>query len=201
MNGASLDIVAPQFVVGTWDRLKAGQQRVFTSYVKRTFGSEAAPDPGGFARGLWNDSAQAANAGLDQVIRVIDGEALPAPDQHWQKGTGPDGRAIGSLPVLFIGVFILSGILRRVAGRGLGALLAAILVGGAVYLVIRWLPFAAFAALFAALLVAGGGAGGRGNRWVSGGGGGFRGGGGFGGGGVRGGGGGSFGGGGASGRR
>ena len=140
------------------------------------------------------------NAGLDQVIRVIDGEALPAPDQHWQKGTGPDGRAIGSLPVLFIGVFILSGILRRVAGRGLGALLAAILVGGAVYLVIRWLPFAAFAALFAALLVAGGGAGGRGNRWVSGGGGGFRGGGGFGGGGFRGGGGGSFGGGGATGR-
>jgi uncharacterized protein len=145
------------------------------------------------------------NAGIDQVMRVIDGEALPPPDQQWHKGTGPDERSIRSLPMLLVGAWFLCNILRRVAGRGLGAFLAAILVGGAVYLVVRWLPFAAIASLIAALLVAGGGGGGRGNRWISGGrgggfGGGFGGGGGFRGGGFGGGGGGSFGGGGASGR-
>ena len=144
------------------------------------------------------------NAGVDQAIRVVDGEALPAPDRGWQKGTGPDERAIKSLPLLFIGGFLLCNFLRSVAGRGFGALLAAVLVGGGVWLVIRWLPFAAMAAFFAALIVVGGNSG-RGGRWSSGGGGwgggGFGGGGfGGGGGGFGGGGGGSFGGGGASGR-
>ena len=144
------------------------------------------------------------NAGLDQAIRVIDGEALPAPQPGWQKGAGPDERALRFLPALFIGLFVVGQGLRRVAGRGIGALLAAVLAGGGTYLLVRWLPFAAMAALIAALWVAGGQMGGRGGRWSSGGGG-WRGGGGFGrgggfGGGFGGGGGGSFGGGGASGR-
>lgn len=65
MNGNTLDVVAPRFVVGTWDKLKAGQQRVFITFVERVHGAAAAADPAGFARGLWNDSAQAANSGAN----------------------------------------------------------------------------------------------------------------------------------------
>jgi uncharacterized protein len=139
------------------------------------------------------------SAGVTQIMQVVDGEALPAPDSSW-KG---NGNAIGhALPGLFIGFFIVSSILRSIFGRVGGAAASAGLVG-----VVAWffsqllLAALGFAALgFVVALVLGlSGAG-----WSSGGRGGFGGfgglgGGGFGGGGF-GGGGGGFGGGGASGR-
>ena len=150
------------------------------------------------------------NAGLDQVIRIIDGEALPEPDRAWKKDTGPGPGTAFSIPLLFFGVVILTTILRKVAGRGFGALIAAIVVGGGVYLLLLSIPFAPLTKLLASIvsgIVAASMVAGRetgGGRWSSGGGGwggGYRGGGfGGGGGGFGGGGGGSFGGGGASGR-
>jgi uncharacterized protein len=132
-------------------------------------------------------------AGVDRVLRVIDGEALPKPEEKRSGGT----RGIGEfLPVALILALVMGVVLRTVLGRFPGALVT----GGAVTIVAWMLAGAISAALFAGLiafmLTLLGGMGGRG---LGGGGmgGGFSGGG-FGGGGFSGGGGG-FGGGGASG--
>lgn len=141
------------------------------------------------------------NAGLDQMIRVIDGEPLPEPDQRWQGGR-PDFQ--GLLPILLIVVLIGSTVLRSIFGRGLGATLTGGGVGALAYLVSRALGIAVFAGLIAFFfsLFAGIGPRGWSSRARHAGWGGGWGGGGFGGGGGGGfsGGGGGFGGGGASGR-
>jgi len=143
------------------------------------------------------------NAGLDQMIRVIDGEPLPAPDLGWQ---GHSVRGLSHLvPFLFVAVFFGSVVLRSLFGRGLGAVIAGAATGVVVYLVGQAIFIALIAALIAFLFclisgLSGGGmwssyprAGGWGGGFGSGGGG-FTGGGGFSGGG------GGFNGGGASGR-
>jgi uncharacterized protein len=138
-------------------------------------------------------------AGVDGILRVIDGEPLPKPE-----GRRPAGmRGIGSfLPVLMILALVVGGVLHAVLGRFPGALVT----GGAVSIVAWMLAGAISVALIAGVIaflftLLGGGMGGRG---LGGGGlGGGFGGGGFGGGGFGGGGfsgGGGFGGGGASGR-
>jgi uncharacterized protein len=132
-------------------------------------------------------------AGVDQIIRVIDGEPLPEPSGRSAGGIADIEQYI---PVIFVLALVLGGLLRAVLGRFPGSL-----VTGGVVAVIAWL----FAGALSIALVAGvmallftllsGGMGGLGV-------GGLRGGigtGGFGGGGFSGGGGG-FGGGGASGR-
>ncbi len=130
-------------------------------------------------------------AGLDQMIRVIDGEPLPAPDAQTIGGV-TDIRQYG--PLVFILALVIGRVLRPVLGRFPGAL-----VTGGVVAVIAWLVagalFIALGAGVMALLftLVGGGMGGYGM-------GGHRGGFGRGGGGGFGGGGGGFGGGGASGR-
>jgi len=140
-------------------------------------------------------------AGVDRILRVIDGEPLPTPEESRPAGI----RGIGSiLPVVMILALVVGGVLHTVLGRFPGALVT----GGAVSIVAWMLAGAISVALIAGVIaflftLLGGGMGGRGS-----GGGGFRGGGfgggGFGGGGFGGGGfsggGGGFGGGGASGR-
>jgi uncharacterized protein len=142
-------------------------------------------------------------AGVDRILRVIDGEPLPAPEER----SPAERRGIGSiLPVLMILALVVGGVLHAVLGRFPGALVT----GGAVSVVAWMLAGALSVALIAGIIaflftLLGGGMGGRGSGGggVGGGfGGGFGGGGfggGFGGGGFSGGGGG-FGGGGASGR-
>jgi uncharacterized protein len=130
-------------------------------------------------------------AGVQQIMRVIDGEPLPAPMQNPAAGSG-DVRQVA--PVLLILALAVGGVLRAALGKVPGALVT----GGAVA-VVAWFMVGALSvalvagviALFVTLL--GGGTLGRGLGGIYGGGG--RG----GGGGFRGGGGG-FGGGGASGR-
>jgi uncharacterized protein len=138
-------------------------------------------------------------AGLDQMIRVIDGEPLPAPQAPAAKR-----RDIGQwIPVLMLLVFVGGGVLRSMLGRFPGALVT----GGAVAAIAWLLAGAVFVALIAGVIAfmftaLSGSVGGRRGGFGGGfGGGGFRtGGGSFGGGGGFSGGGGSFGGGGASGR-
>ena len=137
-------------------------------------------------------------AGVDQIIRVVDGESLPQPGGRSANGIGNIQQYV---PVIFILAMVLGGVLRSVLGRFPGSLVT----GGAVAIV-AWL-FAgavsiglvagAIALLFTLL---GGGMSGHGMRRHHGGlgTGGFSGGG-LGGGGF-GGGGGGFGGGGATGR-
>ncbi|HEX7811851.1 MAG TPA: YgcG family protein [Burkholderiales bacterium] len=141
------------------------------------------------------------NQGVDRLIRVIDGEPLPAPSRA---SSGAGARSIETYFVLFLAiVFAVGGALRAMLGR----FPAAALIGGATG-VLAWfiaapIFVAALVGIVGFFLTLLGGAvgglprGGRGRGW--GGGGGF-GGGGFGGGGGFSGGGGGFGGGGASGR-
>jgi len=152
-------------------------------------------------RFLQGDFYGGISDGVDRILRVIDGEPLPKPEERRTAGT----RGIGSiLPVMMILALVAGGVLHTVLGR----FPAALVTGGAVSVVAWMLAGAISVALIAGVIaflftLLGGGMGGRGLgvggfRGGGFGGGGF-GGGGFGGGGFSGGGGG-FGGGGASGR-
>jgi uncharacterized protein len=153
------------------------------------------------------DFAGGITAGVEQMIRVVDGEPLPEPDQQW--GGGTESLA-NMLPFLLGVVFVGSAVLRSLFGRALGSVATGGVTGGIAWWLTSVLGLAmgiGFVAFVVSLLLGFGG----GSRWSSRpghggwttggwGGGGFgtggagRGGGGFGGGG------GSFGGGGASGR-
>ena len=135
-------------------------------------------------------------AGVGQIIRVIDGEPLPAPGN---KPVGGTGNLQQYLPVLFILALAVGGVLRAALGKVPGSL-----VTGGVVAVIAWFVVGAVSMALGAGLIAlfvtllGGGMGARGFGGYYGGGG--RSGSGGGGGGGFSGGGGGFGGGGASGR-
>jgi uncharacterized protein len=142
------------------------------------------------------------SAGLDRMIRVIDGEPLPPPARS---APAVDGDVLQFLPVVLVAALVIGGLLRALLGRALGAAATGGAVGLLAWLLAGTLFIGIVAGVFAFFftLVGGVGAGlGRGGRY-----GGFPGGwggGGFGrggglGGGFRGGGGG-FGGGGATGR-
>ena len=144
------------------------------------------------------------NAGIDRMIRVIDGEPLPAPAKA---APAADEGALQILPVLLVLALVAGAILRRLLGRFVGSLATGGVVGGLAWLLAGTLAIALLAAIVAFFFTLISGAGGSGRRYYGGfpggygggwGGGGW-GGGGFGGGGFSGGGG-SFGGGGASGR-
>jgi uncharacterized protein len=146
------------------------------------------------------------SAGLQQVMKVVDGETLPAPDRQWRR---PIDRLAGIAPVLFFAVLIGGAVLRALLGRTLGALATGAVAGGVVWLVSQLVGFAIAAGLVAGVIslvagIASSVGGGRRGGWGGGMGGlgglGGLGRGGFGGGGGFRGGGGSFGGGGASGR-
>jgi uncharacterized protein len=137
------------------------------------------------------DFSGGINAGITQMIRVIDGEPLPEPVQS-RLGNTADIEKF--LPVFLILALVVGGVLRSLFGRVPGAMIT----GGVISLLAWFFVGVVFIALIAGViaffftLLSGG-------RGMGGGFGGGRSGGGFGGGGFSGGGG-SFGGGGASGR-
>ena len=138
-------------------------------------------------------------AGVDQIIRVIDGEPLPEPNAK------PAGGVAGIqqyVPMIFVLALVIGGVLRSVLGRFPGALVTGGAVAGLAWLVVGAVSIALGAGVIALLFtLLSGGMGGHGVRGHRGGfGTGGFGGGGFGRGGGFGGGGGGFGGGGASGR-
>ena len=139
-------------------------------------------------------------AGVDQIMRVIDGEPLPAPSATRGGGTADIQQYA---PVILVLALVIGGVLRAVLGRFPGALATGGVVGVLAWLFAGAVSVALVAGVIALVFTLAGGMGGMGGMGVGGrrggfGGGGF-GGGGFGGGGF-GGGGGGFGGGGASGR-
>jgi uncharacterized protein len=144
------------------------------------------------------DFAGGISAGIDRMLRVIDGEPLPPPKPQAQYANNFD---IGNLlnPFVIVGVLIVGGLFRAIFGRLFGSVAAGSLVSIAAWFFIGSLIVSGVAGLvafvftlFSDAVMSGTG---RGGTWVgSGGGGSFSGsGGGFSGGG------GSFGGGGASG--
>lgn len=126
------------------------------------------------------------NAGVRQIISVIDGEPLPAPSE---KSAGNIGDVRQYAPIVFILAIVVGGALRAALGRVPGALVT----GGGVAVLAWFIAGAASVALLAGVmalfvtLVGGGmrghglgayyGGGGRGSGGFSGGGGGFGGGG------------------------
>ena len=146
------------------------------------------------------DFSGGINAGLDRMMRLIDGEPLPEPAKR--ASPAAEGGWMQLLPMLLIVALVGGGILRAMFGRFLGAAATGGVVGFLAWTLAGTLLIALIAALFAFIFTLGGGGG---RRYYGGGfpGGGIgfpRGGGGWGGGGGFRGGGGSFGGGGASGR-
>ena len=157
-----------------------------------------------------NDYAGGLNAGVDSIMALVKGEALPAPTSAQSGSGGGATRGIQWQDLsafLFLGVFVGGSIAKRILGNKLGALATAGVVGFIVNLLTASLFIAGAAGLFAmvvTLLSSLGRGGGFGSGWTttrSSGGGWSSGssGGGGGGGGFSSGGGGDFGGGGASG--
>ncbi len=139
-----------------------------------------------------NDYDGGIEAGVDQIIAVVNGEPLPEPDRKWER----NGAGLGQmLPVLFVIVLIAGGVLRAIFGRLFGSVAAGGIAGFVAWAMSHWLLVGVGAGFFAflfALLAGGAGGGWTGGRGGRGGWGGFGGGlgGGFGGGGFGGGGGG-----------
>jgi uncharacterized protein len=150
------------------------------------------------------DFSGGISAGLDRMMRVIDGEPLPEPARS--RAADAQGGVMQLLPVLLILALVVGSILRAVLGRFLGAAATGGAVGFLAWMLVGAMTVAGIAGVVAFLFTLMGGGGRRYSGGFPGGfggglgrGGGWGGGGGFGGGGFRGGGG-SFGGGGASGR-
>ena len=137
-------------------------------------------------------------AGIDRMLRTIEGEILPEPQKV---SSSADVRGIQQLlPVAIVLALVLGGVLRSALGRMPGAALTAGIVGVVTWFVAGVIFTAVAAAAIGFLFTLLTGGMGRGGGWHSGHGYGGLGGGGFGGGGGFSGGGGGFGGGGASGR-
>jgi uncharacterized protein len=139
-------------------------------------------------------------AGVDRMISVVNGEALPEPDRKWEHRSG-----LGHLlPLLLVVVFVASGVLRALFGRLLGSVATGGLAGGLAWALSHVLPIGVGAGVVAFLFTVlagstsrgwsagrgwgggfggglgggfGGGGGGGGSGGFSGGGGGFSGGG------------------------
>ena len=82
------------------------------------------------------DFAGGISAGVDRIIRVIDGETLPAPEPpHWQSQRSFDPTDLFN-PFLIIPVLLFGGVMRSMLGRLLGSVAA-----GGLVTVIGWYLF------------------------------------------------------------
>jgi len=128
------------------------------------------------------------DAGVVQIIRVIDGEPLPPPQRA---AANPFDQVRHMAPFLLVAALVVGGVLRSALGKLPGSLLTGVLVGAVAWFLIGavlWAALAGLAAVIATLLggsavlrgvggLAGGGRGGFGGGGFLGGGGGFGGGG------------------------
>jgi uncharacterized protein len=86
-------------------------------------------------------------AGVDKMISVVNGEPLPEPDRKWEHRSG-----LGHLlPVLLVGVFVASGVLRAMFGRLAGSMATGGLAGGLAWLLSHFLPIGLGAGIIAFL--------------------------------------------------
>src|SRR6195952_5470672 len=87
------------------------------------------------------DFAGGVSAGVNRMIRVIDGEKLPAPEPpHW-KNTGLFDVSDMFNPFLLIPVFLFGGLMRSTLGRLVGSV-----VSGGVVTLLAWFLFGSLAA-------------------------------------------------------
>ncbi|MBR1160359.1 TPM domain-containing protein [Bradyrhizobium elkanii] len=94
------------------------------------------------------DFAGGISAGVDRMIRLINGEQLPAPEpEHWQVPNLVDF----ANPVVIFGVIIVAGFLRALLGRLLGSAATGGIVGVFTWMVAGSLATALVVGLFAAV--------------------------------------------------
>jgi uncharacterized protein len=72
------------------------------------------------------------DAGLDQMMKLIQGEPLPPPEHSWQSGEHHGGGSI--LPELFFAVLVGSVVLRAIFGRTVGSFLTGLGAGALVWI-------------------------------------------------------------------
>jgi uncharacterized protein len=101
-------------------------------------------------------------AGVTQIIQVIDGEPLPPPDPRWRTPAPSLGQL---LPILFAVVFVGATVLGALFGRGFGSVLTGALAGVVVWGALKLFAVAMLAALAAAVIA--GFIGGSGRGWSS----------------------------------
>jgi uncharacterized protein len=94
------------------------------------------------------DFAGGVSAGVDRMVRIVNGEKLPEPEPpHW-RNTGSFDPADLFNPFLIIPVLLFGGVMRRMLGRLVGSVAA----GGLVTLVAWFLVGSLVAALLAGLI-------------------------------------------------
>ncbi|WP_050628162.1 TPM domain-containing protein [Bradyrhizobium viridifuturi] len=101
------------------------------------------------------DFAGGISAGVDRMIRLVNGEQLPAPEpEHWQAPNLVDF----ANPVVIFGVIIVAGFLRGLLGRLLGSVATGGIVGVFTWMLAGSLATALVVGLFAgvAALIFGG---------------------------------------------
>ena len=95
-----------------------------------------------FARG---DFYGGISTAVEQMVRILDGEALPAPTS---RGKPPGDNGLGQIwPLLFIVALVLGGVLRQTLGRVPGALAAGGVLGVVAWFTLGTLAVAAAAGL------------------------------------------------------
>src|SRR5687767_10936159 len=95
-------------------------------------------------------------AGVDRMMRVIDGEPLPEPAAPQPQVGGGVGQ---SLPILLMLALVVGGVLRRMLGRAFGSMAAGGVVGGLAWLLVGALGIAVLAGVLAFVFtLVGGGA-------------------------------------------
>ena len=109
------------------------------------------------------------DAGLEAMIKVIGGEALPAPKNAASGSLADDNTIETLLPIAFILIFVLGGVLRSIFGRFFGAGITGAAVGFIAFMMLSSLLVSGVAGFFAFIfaLIAGSSGGGG---WTSGGG-------------------------------
>jgi uncharacterized protein len=121
------------------------------------------------------DFAGGITAGVDQIIKVIDGEPLPAPDE-WKGNSNAFDQLFEYAPFLLFGVVICGGILRSIFGRLFGSLATGGIVTAVVWFVLGSVVFGGILGVVAFVFTliseafTSGGGGRRGGGYVGGGG-------------------------------
>ena len=95
------------------------------------------------------DFAGGISAGVDRIIRVVDGESLPAPAPRQQQSSDFLSHIDLLNPFTLFAVFIVSTILRTTLGRLIGAVATGGIVGA-----LAWLIAGSLAASFIAAIIA-----------------------------------------------
>ena len=103
------------------------------------------------------------DAGVDRILKVIDGEPLPAP----QKQGYNEDEWLGALPLVILLAFVSGAIFRAMFGRFFGSLVAGSVTALITWIVLTVLGAAAIAGLLAFLFNLFAGAVGGANGWSS----------------------------------